>query len=133
MKKLLIAALVAMAGIGFAVAQNAAKGQIKFEKTTHDFGTFSENNPVQTHTFVFTNVGDAPFVVTQATASCGCTVPSFTKEPVKPGKKGQIKVTYNGKGKYPGHFKKSISVRTSADPHAITRLYIEGVMEEGKK
>ena len=61
----------------------------------------------------------------------GCTVPEYTKEPVMPGQKGQIKVTYNGAGKFPGHFKKSITVRTNGVVE-MTRLYVEGDMEEAK-
>ena len=59
--------------IGYAYAQG--KADIKFEQTTHNFGTFSENSPVVSYTFKFTNVGDAPLVIHQAVASCGCTVP----------------------------------------------------------
>lgn len=105
--------------------------QIKFDKTTHNFGSFSEKNPVVTHSFTFTNVGEQPLVVNQAIASCGCTVPEFTKEPIAPGGKGEIKVTYNGEGKFPGHFKKSITVRTNGSVE-MTRLYIEGDMTEAK-
>ena len=84
-----------------------------------------------THSFTFTNVGEQPLVVNQAIASCGCTVPEFTKEPIAPGGKGEIKVTYNGEGKFPGHFKKSITVRTNGSVE-MTRLYIEGDMTEAK-
>ena len=106
-------------------AQTAA--EVKFDKTTHNFGTFSENKPVVTATFTFTNVGNAPLVIHQANASCGCTVPEYTQEPVLPGKTGVIKVTYNGEGRYPGHLKKSIVLRTNAKTATI-RLYIEGEM-----
>ncbi len=77
--------LMLVMGIGYAHAQGGA--DIKFDKTTHNFGTFSENNPVVSCTFTFTNVGDAPLVIHQAVASCGCTVPEYTQEPVMPGKK----------------------------------------------
>lgn len=103
--------------------------QIKFDKVTHNFGEFSETNPVQTCVFTFTNVGEQPLVINQAIASCGCTVPAYTKEPIPAGKTGEIKVTYNGKGKFPGHFKKSITVRTNGAVE-MTRLYIEGDMKE---
>ena len=124
MKK--IALFVAMLGIGISYA-SAQTADIKFDKTTHDFGTFSENNPVVSCVFTFTNIGDAPLVIHQAVASCGCTVPDYTKEPILPGKTGTIKVTYNGTGKYPGHFKKSITLRTNAKTEML-RLYIEGNM-----
>lgn len=126
MKKLILMTLLLVCGITMASAQKQA--EIKFEKTTHDFGTFSEKSPVVSCTFTFTNVGERPLVINQAMASCGCTVPEYTKNPVKPGEKGEIKVTYNGTAKFPGHFKKSITVITNGAVEK-TRLYIEGNME----
>jgi hypothetical protein len=104
-----------------------SKAEIKFNETTHDFGTFSENNPVVTCTFTFTNVGDVPLVVHQAIASCGCTVPEYSEEPIQPGKTGTVKVTYDGAGKMPGQFKKSITLRTNAKTEMV-RLFIKGDM-----
>ena len=115
--------------LSYALAQKQA--EIKFDKMEHNFGNFAESQPVQKCTFTFTNTGDAPLVINQAVASCGCTVPSYTKEPIAPGKTGTISVTYNGKGKFPGHFKKTITVRSNAKTE-MTRLYIMGNMEEGK-
>ena len=127
MKKILLTSLMLACGITFAAAQ----AEIKFDKLNNDFGSFSEASPVVSCTFTFTNVGDKPLVINQAVASCGCTVPEYTKAPVQPGEKGTIKVTYNGTGKFPGHFKKSITVRTNGKVE-MTRLYIEGTMEEKK-
>ena len=126
MKKLLLITMLLLGGISFAVAQKPA--EIKFDTLTHNFGKFSAKSPVVSTVFTFTNVGEQPLVINQAVASCGCTVPEYTKEPVKPGEKGEIKVTYNGTGKFPGHFKKSITVRTNGAVE-MTRLYIEGDME----
>ena len=106
-----------------------AQAQIKFDKTAHDFGKFSEEDPIVKCTFTFTNTGDKPLVINQAVASCGCTVPTYTKTPVQPGEQGTINVTYNGTGKFPGHFKKSITIRTNGVVE-MTRLYIEGEMTE---
>ena len=117
--------MLVVASIGMVSAQKGA--DIKFEKTSHNFGSFSEKNAVVTYTFTFTNVGDLPLVIHQATASCGCTVPEYTQEPIMPGKKGTIKVTYSGEGRSPGYFKKSITLRTNAKTEMI-RLYIEGNM-----
>lgn len=111
------------------ISAQQKQAEIKFDKVTHDFGTFSEATPKQETVFTFTNVGSAPLIINQAVASCGCTVPSYTKAPIQPGQKGQIKVTYNGKGKFPGHFKKSITIRTNGVTE-MTRLYIEGNMKE---
>ena len=129
MKRVLFALLLTVLTFGYASAQKEAK--IKFDKTTYNFGDFSEKQPVQKCTFTFTNVGDAPLIINQATASCGCTIPKYTKKPVMPGQKGTINVTYNGKGRFPGHFKKAITVRTNGNP-AMTRVYIEGKMQEAK-
>lgn len=109
-----------------------AQAEIKFEKLTHDFGKFSDSSPKVSTVFKFTNTGNAPLVINQAVASCGCTVPQYTKAPIKPGESGEIKVTYNGTGKFPGHFKKSITVRTNAKVEMV-RLYIEGDMTESAK
>ena len=129
MKKILLFTMLLFCGINAALAQKPA--EIKFDKLTHDFGTFSEKSPVVSCTFTFTNVGESPLIINQAVASCGCTVPEYTKTPIQPGEKGEIKVTYNGTGKFPGHFKKSITVRTNGAVE-MTRLYIEGEMTEAK-
>ena len=105
-----------------------AQAVIKFDKTVHNFGTFKES-VVQKCVFEFTNTGDKPLVINQAVASCGCTVPKHTKTPVAPGAKGTIEVVYNGQGKFPGHFKKTITVRSNGTPEMV-RLYIEGDMTE---
>lgn len=131
MKKFLIMSVMLMASVCFAMAQQN-QASIKFDKMIHNFGTFSENQPTQKCVFTFTNVGTAPLIINQAVASCGCTIPSYTKAPIKPGEKGEIKVTYNGTGAFPGHFKKNITVRTNGVTE-LTRLYIEGVMSENKK
>ena len=129
MKKILLMTVMLLSSITLTFAQKAA--EIKFDKVTHNFGKFSEKSPVVSCTFTFTNVGEQPLVINQAVASCGCTVPEYTKTPIQAGEKGEIKVTYNGTGKFPGHFKKSITVRTNGAVE-MTRLYIEGDMEENK-
>ena len=126
MKKILFLATLLILGVSMSYAEGTA--EITFEKKTHDFGKFSEKNPEVTCEFKFTNTGDAPLVIHQAVASCGCTVPEYTQEPVMPGKSGTIKVTYNGKGRYPGHFKKAITIRSNAKT-ATVRIFIQGDME----
>ena len=133
MKKILfLTVMVLCSMITFAQTAEKSQAEIRFEKLTHDFGTFPDSSPKVTCVFNFTNVGTLPLVINQAIASCGCTVPEYPKTPIKPGEKGQIKVTYNGTGKFPGHFKKSITVRTNGAVE-MTRLYVEGTMEEAKK
>lgn len=102
---------------------------IAFDTTTIDLGTFSEDSAVVNCSFSFTNTGNAPLIIHQALASCGCTVPTFTRVPVQPGESGKIDVTYNGSGKLPGRFKKTITVRTNAE-NAVVKIYITGEMTE---
>ena len=131
MLKRLFGTLCLLFVISIAAFAQAGKAEIKFDKTSHNIGKFSEKQPVQKCTFTFTNTGTAPLVINQAIASCGCTVPAYTKTPILPGKKGEITVTYNGTGKFPGHFKKTITVRSNATTE-MTRLQVEGDMEEAK-
>ncbi len=130
MKKIIVfAAMLCMAFTGFAQEEvkPRVKGDMKFEHTRHDFGIFAQDTAVVTHDFVFTNVGKAPLIIHQASASCGCTVPEYTLEPVMPGEKGKITVTYNGKGRRPGVFRKSITIHNNGKQTPI-RIYIEGEM-----
>lgn len=121
MKRLfsLLAAVLFCAGV-------MAQAVIKFEKTSLDFGKFHESK-VQFGEFVFTNTGNKPLVIQQAFGSCGCTVATPPKDPIAPGQKGVIKVSYNGKGKFKGDFKKLITVRSNAS-NSIVRVFIQGYM-----
>lgn len=127
LKKILLTT-VALLSLGGLSA--AAQAVITFSKTEISLGRFSESQP-QTVVFTFTNTGNEPLVIHQALTSCGCTVPSFSTAPIAPGKTGEVKVVYNGKGKALGEFKKAISVRTNAS-NGLVRLYIAGNMEADK-
>ncbi len=123
MKRLCICAAMALLCAASGMAQ-----EIRFNKTTHDFGKFPAKKPVVTCDFVFTNTGNKPLVINQAVASCGCTASEYTKTPIMPGKNGVIRVTYNGTNRFPGAFKKAITVRSNAQKNEIVRLYIIGDM-----
>lgn len=71
---------------------------IEWDKTEHDFGTIEQGEKVET-VFTLTNVGKGDLVVTNAKGSCGCTVPDWPKEAVKPGESAEIKVVFNSRGK----------------------------------
>lgn len=103
---------------------------IKFEKTTIDFGTFSQDNPVQTCVFKFKNVGKAKLAITYVHTSCGCTVADYPKDYISPGGSGEIKVTYDGTGKLPGKLKKTIQVFYNGKPNSedLVRIYVTGDM-----
>ena len=78
-------------------AQAVVYPEIAFAETEYDFGTIDQGTNVE-HTFTFTNTGNAPLVITDATSSCGCTVPTWTKEPIAPGETGELLVKFNGSG-----------------------------------
>ena len=112
----------------FAMAQSGP--EMTFQHKTHNFGTIAQDTCVVTYTFLFRNTGDETLIVHQASSSCGCTVPEYTQEPIPPGFTGEIKVTYNGKTKRPGTFKKSITIHSNAKNTPV-RVYIEGEMLAG--
>lgn len=125
MKKILPVLLI-VALIPLAVwAKSQAK--ITFAETTYNFGTISENGGKVTHTFKFTNTGDANLVITDATAECGCTEPKYPAQPIKPGGTGTITVTYNPKYR-PGPFVKNITVRSNASNKKVV-IKIKGTVK----
>ncbi|KGO95644.1 hypothetical protein Q767_10485 [Flavobacterium enshiense DK69] len=95
-------------------AENAVNGKlpvVKFDKTEHDFGDIKEGDKVET-VFKITNEGEADLIVINAQGSCGCTVPEWPKEPIKPGTSADMKVTFDSKGK-PGQQQKSVTLTTN--------------------
>ncbi|HRZ96436.1 MAG TPA: DUF1573 domain-containing protein [Paludibacter sp.] len=102
----------------------AQKPVIDFDVKTYDFGKINEDEGKATYVFDFINKGNVPLVVTRVQASCGCTTPTWTKEPIEPGKKGSITVTYNPAGR-PGAFNKQITVYSNATEEQAT-LAIKG-------
>lgn len=103
-----------------------AKGQGKLilEKETHDFGLIAEGTEAS-YVFRVKNVGKDPVILTGVQASCGCTTPTWTKEPILPGKIGMIKAVYNSTGR-PGPFYKSITVTSNNSEEPTHTLYIKG-------
>lgn len=88
-------------------AAQAQKAVITCEKTVHNFGEIKEADGKVSHTFVVKNEGTTPLVISNVTASCGCTTPDWTKEPIPAGKTGEVKVTFDPKNR-PGNFMKTI-------------------------
>lgn len=100
----------------------AAQPVISFKETVFDFGTFPEADGYVTHSFRFTNTGDASLVILNAKVTCGCTTPEYTREPIAPGKSGEIKVTYSASGR-PGKFSKYVIITTnSVSPETILTI-----------
>lgn len=123
MKKVMLALALMTATFSGAYAQapqqataakldkNAPKFEFKGGET-HDFGNLTDQKDGE-YVFQFKNVGKTPLIITNASASCGCTVPEFPKEPILPGKTGQIKVTYHTAGKS-GPFDKTVFIMSNA-------------------
>lgn len=89
------------------------KPVISFDEKDYNFGKIKEEDGKVTHVFTFVNRGASPLVLNNVQASCGCTTPVWTKEPIEPGKKGSVTVTYNPQGR-PGAFTKTITVYSNA-------------------
>lgn len=98
----------------FANQAQTAKSRIAFEKLQHNFGNFKEEIGVQTVAFNFKNDGAVPLILNNVQASCGCTTPEWTRQPVAPGAKGVIKVSYDPRNR-PGVFNKTIRVSSNAE------------------
>lgn len=98
--------------IGISMAQKAP--QISVDQQVFNFGSIEEAKGLTSHVFTITNQGDKPLVITRVTASCGCTRPEWTKEPIAAGKTGTLKVTYNPNGR-PGSFYKTITLYSNAE------------------
>ncbi len=97
------------------LAQDAQKTNgpvLTLEKISHDFGDIQQGDVVE-HVFKFTNTGNEPLIITNVQVSCGCTTPQWTKEPVMPGGKGEIKVGFNSAGRM-GIQSKSLPVISNA-------------------
>ena len=98
-----------------------------FEEESFDFGTIQEGDVVD-HTFAFTNTGDAPLIISSATASCGCTVPVWPKEPIPVGGTGEVKVQFNSRNK-PGIQNKTVTITAYTYPK-INRLRIKANVQK---
>ena len=112
--------------IGLVLTSNAlfGQGEIQFIEGTHDFGEVPQTEGKISNDFQFVNIGDAPVKVKYVKASCGCTTPHWTKEPVMPGDTGVIVAQYNPFNR-PGSFNKRLTINTDAK-NARVYVYIKG-------
>ena len=102
---------------------------ISFDKKNWDFGTITDGEVVE-HTFRFTNTGTNDLIISNASASCGCTIPEWPKEPIAPGGKGEIKVEFNSNGKK-DMVTKDITILANTNP-VKTILQIKVFVEKKK-
>ena len=113
--------LVLMSAVAFNIMAAGNGAEMTFSSKVHDFGTIKEANGPVSYTFEFTNTGNEPLVIVNVNASCGCTRPEYPKEPIMPGKKGKIKVTFNPAGR-PGEFSKEIKIRINGNKRPVLRI-----------
>ncbi|WP_318642636.1 DUF1573 domain-containing protein [Flavobacterium ardleyense] len=121
MKKIVMLALVGVLGMTTANAQTAKKSktevkqvqgaEMTFKAETIDYGTIAKNSDGK-RDFVFTNTGNTPLIITSAQGSCGCTVPTYPKEPIAPGATAKISVKYATDRV--GAFSKTVTLTTNA-------------------
>lgn len=122
MKRLLL--FLSLLIFGVTVNAQYAVTKMQLSVNEHDFGTFKEEAGRQTYDFIVTNTGTEPLVIQNIVASCGCTTPEWTKQPIPAGGKGKITAIYDPKG-VQGHFEKTLSVYTNTKPEVVT-LVIKG-------
>ncbi|RUA25642.1 MAG: DUF1573 domain-containing protein [Bacteroidetes bacterium] len=127
-KQSLMIVILVFAGINL-MAQGP---RIKFEKTTHDFGTIKEEVRNAVAKFVFTNTGQADLKILKVKTSCGCTASSYSRGVIKPGEKGYVTATYHTAHR-PGPFRKTITVTVNDPDHPNTVLFIKGKVTPRQK
>ena len=109
----------------------AQSGVLRFDYKKWDFGEIVEDKGKVEHTFYFENISSAPVVILNVNTSCGCTIPEYSRKPVRGGEKSSIKIVFDPMNR-PGHFSKSIKILTSASDESIA-LNIEGNVIPRKK
>lgn len=102
---------------------------IEFEEKEFDFGTIDEGEKVS-HTYKFTNTGNEPLIIKDAKGSCGCTVPSWPKDPIAPGGTGEMLVEFNSKGKS-GSQNKRVTITANTNP-GQTFINIKGQVNKAE-
>ena len=127
MKRLLSTFILAFGLIAFISAQEVANGPlISLDKTTHDYGTITQGGNGACE-FTVTNTGSEPLIISRCKGSCGCTVPSWPKTPIKPGESAAIKVKYDSKRI--GPINKSVTITSNASNEPNTVIRIKGSIE----
>lgn len=101
-----------------AKATSLTVDNIAFKSDNHDFGTVDEGAPAE-YVFQVKNTGKEPLIIERVQASCGCTTPDWTKDPIAPGKSGMVKAAYGTQGR-PGHFEKTLTVFSNAGTKVLT-------------
>jgi hypothetical protein len=116
--------IISLLIFGISAKSQVAVTKMQLSATEHDFGTFKEEAGRQTYDFAITNTGTEPLVIQNVVASCGCTTPEWTKQPIPAGAKGKVTAIYDPKDR-PGQFNKTLTVYTNTKPE-VSVLVIKG-------
>ena len=127
MKQLITILFIGLMSLSATAQDKVAK--IEFKSDTIDYGTI-EKGADGVRVFEFTNTGDAPLIISDAKSSCGCTIPTYTIEPVMPGKTGEIKVKYDTNRVNP--IRKTITIMSNAETPTVA-LKIKGLVVDSSK
>lgn len=128
MKKILLFAVALVMALTISAQEQAQvqKQIVEIAEKTYDFGTIKEEDGRVSHVFTLKNVTEGPLTIKNVRASCGCTTPAWSREPIAPEAEAQITVTYNASGR-PGAFHKSVTVTLSNGTEDFTQvLFIKG-------
>ena len=126
MKRFMSALIVLLCSIVGVCAQQQGKTVLRFDTTTWNFGNIQEVEGKVSHTFHFTNIHTSPVVIEEVISTCGCAIPVYSKQPVKPGHTGTITVTFDPKGRT-NFFSKSIRV-VSNSGQSVNTLWVKGTI-----
>lgn len=136
MKHIALTLLLAIGFVSLGLAQSEkgekaeeSKTSLKFEQTTVDYGTIAQGSDPY-RSFAFTNISDVPVAIKSAKGSCGCTVPSYPKEPIMPGQKSEVKVRYDTQRI--GTFGKTVTLMTTNDEKIVLNIKGKVYKEEDK-
>jgi hypothetical protein len=114
-------------GAGTSEAKNENAPVISLENAVYEFGTVKEGEKVE-HTYSFTNTGKSPLILSNVSASCGCTTPEYSKHPINPGEKGSVTVVFDSQNQV-GMQQKIITILSNAEP-SRTILQLKGEVKK---
>lgn len=106
---------------------NKGLPKIEFERTSFDFGVI-EQGEIVSHTYKFKNTGSSDLIITKVAATCGCTVPKYSKEPIAPGKEGVVEVIFDSAGRN-GMQHKSLTIVSNNQPNKMELTFVAEIIK----
>lgn len=130
LKRILIIIVTVLLTVILFIAAGSPGPGIQFERTKADFGTIAANGGPVTFGYKFTNTGNKPLLIISVTnGGCGCTKPDFPREPIAPGKSGEVKIHFNPEGRS-GQVNREVRVRTNIEGQSTVKLRFSGKVKK---